>query len=139
MSELQSVVINQNEDGSWQAVHVPSGKTSNGQSKESAEEEMRKLLGMDETGDFGEPLTSQQFTGLTKEIAKFLEGPVSEMLAMHSGFARLDQYEEGVAYVRLGGGCQGCPSSTMTLVAGVQQQLQETFGGDVVQEVVPSF
>ncbi len=139
MSELQSVVINQKEDGSWQAVHVPSGKTSEGSSKEEVEDEMRKLLGMDDGGDFNEPLTSQEFNGKAKEIAEFLEGPVSEMLAMHSGFARLDQYKESIAYVRLGGGCQGCPSSTMTLVAGVQQQLQETFGSDVVQEVIPSF
>jgi len=138
MSELQSVVIDQIENGTWQAVHVPSGKTSGGASKEEAEDEMRKLLGMDETGDFGDPLTSQQFDGKAKEIAVFLEGPVSEMLAMHSGFARLEKYDECIAYIRLGGGCQGCPSSTMTLVAGVQQQLQETFGSDVIQEVVPS-
>jgi hypothetical protein len=41
MSDLQSVVISKKADGSWQAVHVPSGKTSHGLSKEEAEDEMR--------------------------------------------------------------------------------------------------
>lgn len=137
MSDLQSVVISQKADGSWQAVHVPSGKTSHGLSKDEAEEAMREQLGMDEEGDFNEPLTSDRFSGDAKEIAEFLEGPISDMLAAHSGFARLEGYENGTVQVRLGGGCQGCPASTMTLVQGVQTHLQEQFGEEKVAEVVP--
>jgi Fe/S biogenesis protein NfuA len=59
------------------------------------------------------------------------------MLALHSGFARLEAYESGVAHIRLGGGCQGCPSSTLTLIQGVQTQLQEQFGEETVSDVVP--
>jgi Fe-S cluster biogenesis protein NfuA len=59
------------------------------------------------------------------------------MLALHSGFARLDAYEQSVAYIRLGGGCSGCPSSAMTLISGVKQQLQEKFGEEVVLDVAP--
>jgi Fe-S cluster biogenesis protein NfuA len=59
------------------------------------------------------------------------------MLALHSGFARLEAYEGQAAHIRLGGGCQGCPSSTLTLVHGVQQMLQEKFGEDVVTDVIP--
>lgn len=138
MSTLQSVVISQKVDGSWQAVHVPSNKVSHGLTKEEAEENMRQLLGMDEQGEFDEPLTSQQFTGLAKEVAEYLEGPVSEMLKFHSGFARLEALEQSVAHVRLGGGCSGCPSSTLTLVAGVLGQLQEQFGEEQIIEVVPA-
>ena len=137
MSDLQSVVISKKVDGSWQAVHVPSGKVAHGLSKEEVEDEMRQLLGMDEAGAFTEPLTSDQFSGTAREIAEFLEGSVSEMLALHSGFARLEAYEAGVAHIRLGGGCQGCPSSTLTLLSGVQRELQERFGEDVVADVVP--
>lgn len=137
MSELQSVVISKKADGSWQALHVPSGKVAHGESKDEAETSMRDLLGMDETGGFDEPLTSDRFSGLARDIALFLEGPVSEMLSYHSGFARLEAYESGVAHIRLGGGCQGCPSSTITLVHGVQQQLVEKFGEENILDIVP--
>lgn len=137
MSDLQSVVLSSKADGSWEAVHVPSGKVAHGLTKDEAESAMRELLGMAATGGFVEPLTSDRFAGQAREIALFLEGPVSEMLAFHSGFARLEAYEGAVAQVRLGGGCAGCPSSTMTLVYGVQQQLQEKFGEEAITEVIP--
>ncbi len=138
MSELQSVVIAKKLDGSWQATHVPSGKVAHGLSKEEAEDGMRELLGIDDAGGFGaEPLTSDRFSGLSKDIAVFLEGPVSEMLAMHSGFARLEAYDAGQTHIRLGGGCQGCPSSTMTLVNGVFQLLQEKFGDETITDIIP--
>lgn len=137
-SDLKSVVISKKADGSWQAVHVPSGKISHGITADEAQEAMQELLGMDQKGEFNEPLTSEQFDGNARDIAKFLEGPVSDMLALHSGFARLEAYDSGVAHIRLGGGCQGCPSSTMTLLNGVKQQLQEEFGEDRVVDVIPS-
>lgn len=137
MSDLQSVVISQKVDGSWQAVHVPSGKVAHGLSKDEAEDEMRSLLGLDAAGEFGEPLTSDRFSGMARDVALYLEGPVSEMLKLHAGFARLEALEQGMAHIRLGGGCQGCPSSTMTLVGGVQQMLQEKFGEDQIVDVVP--
>lgn len=137
MSDLQSVVISKKADGSWQALHVPSGKIAHGLTKEEVEDAMRGQLGLDETGSFQEPLTSDRFGGVAKDIAEYLEGPVSEMLKLHSGFARLEAYEASMAHIRLGGGCQGCPSSTMTLVHGVQQMLQEKFGEETVTDVVP--
>jgi len=137
MSDLQSVVISSKADGSWQATHVPSGKVAHGLTKDEAEDAMREQLGMDEQGAFGEPLTSSQFTAQAQDIAVYLEGPVSAMLALHSGFARLEAYEAGLAHIRLGGGCSGCPSSTMTLVNGVLQMLQEQFGEEVITDVIP--
>ena len=137
MSDLNSVVISKKADGSWQAVHVPSGKVTHGITAEEAQDAMRDLLGMDDSGDFDEPLTSERFEGSAKDIALYLEGEVSEMLALHSGFARLEAYESSVAHIRLGGGCKGCPSSTMTLLNGVKNQLQDKFGEENVAEVIP--
>lgn len=137
MSELNSVVIAQKPDESWEAKHIPSGKVTFGLSKEEAIEEMRNLLGMDAKGDFNEPLTSDRFEKLGKDIALFLEGEISDMLKSHSGFARLEAFEEGIAHIRLGGGCEGCPSSTFTLVQGVKEQLQEKFGEDKIVDVAP--
>lgn len=137
LKQLQSVVISQKVDGSWQALHVPSSKTTHGLTKDEVEEAMRSLLGMDEEGEFAEPVTSDRFSGLAKDIAEYLEGPVSELLASHSGFARLEAYQEGIAHVRLGGGCQGCPSSMMTIVHGVKRDLQGRFGEEIVADVEP--
>lgn len=134
---LPAVEFRQIVDGSWVATHLPSGRTANGANQQEAEQSMRDLLGMKPAGGFSQPLTSDRFDGLAKEVAEFLEGPVSDMLAMHSGYARLEDFEFGVAHIRLGGGCQGCPSSAMTLVHGVKGQLQDRFGETVVEEVIP--
>jgi Fe-S cluster biogenesis protein NfuA len=137
MSDLNSVVISKKVDGSWQAHHVPSGKYSFGENAIEAQEEMKKLLGMDTTGEFGAPLSSPEFTGVAREIAEFLEGQVSDMLKFHSGFARLVSFEDGNASIRLGGGCQGCPSSLFTLSNSVKTQLQDKFGEDVIADITP--
>lgn len=137
MSDLQSVVISKKADGSWLAEHVPSGKIAHGLSKDEAEQEMRVLLGMSDSVEFDEPLTSDRFSGVARDVALFLEGEISAMLALHSGFARLEAMEAGIAHIRLGGGCQGCPSSRLTLLSGVQTQLIERFGEETIVEVVP--
>lgn len=134
---LEAVTFSQKVDGSWQALHEPSGKVSHGLSEAEARETMRQALGMDADGGFSEPLSSDMFDGLAKDIALYLEGPVSQMLAFHSGFARLEAYADGIATVRLGGGCQGCPSSRLTLMNGVFKDLQEKFGDDAITDVQP--
>lgn len=137
MSDMQSVVISRKVDGSWQALHVPSQRVAHGLTKEEAEDGMRGLLGMTEKGSFDEPTTHDLFSGVAKDIAVYLEGPVSDMLALHSGYARLEAYQEGIAHVRLGGGCKGCPSSLITLANGVKNDLQQRFGEEAVLDVVP--
>lgn len=134
---LQGVVSSQNDDGTWQAYHEASGRHTVGASQNEAETAMKELLGMTEDGQFDEPLTSDLFEGTAREIALYLEGPVSNMLALHSGFARLEAYQEGMATIRLGGGCQGCPSSRITLLNGVLRDLQDHFGEDVIVDVQP--
>ncbi|NBX24102.1 MAG: NifU family protein [Microbacteriaceae bacterium] len=135
--ELDSVVISKEADGSFVAFHAPSGKKTTGATMDDARDAMRKLLGMDEEGAFTEPLTSDRFSGVARDVARFLEGPVSDMLKFHSGFARLEAFEAGIAHIRLGGGCEGCPSSLITLLNGVRSQLQDEFGEDQVVDVVP--
>jgi Fe-S cluster biogenesis protein NfuA len=137
-NDLQSVVISGTSDGKWEARHVPSGRLVIGDTVDGAQELMRDALGLTSSGRFDEPLTSDRFSGLTQAIALFLEGPVSDALAAHSGFARLDAFENGVAHIRLGGGCQGCPSSQITLFSGVRTQLQSRFGEDAIVDVAPS-
>jgi Fe-S cluster biogenesis protein NfuA len=103
---------------------------------EEAQDAMKKELGIKDDGTFDAALTSTKFTGLAQVVAKFLEGPVSESLAFHSGYARLELFDSGIAHVRLGGGCKGCPSSQITLFNGVRDQLQGRFGEDVIKDVI---
>lgn len=133
--ELQSVIISKDTSGSWEALHVPSGKKAVGASPEAANDAMRVLLGMTSDGKFEEPKTSDSFTGISQAVAVFLEGPISEALSFHAGWARLASFDNGIARVRLGGGCEGCPSSRITLFQGVKSQLQGRFGEDVVVDV----
>ena len=102
MGDIKAVEYSQKVDGSWQALHIPSGKISHGLTREEAEKAMAKTLGMDDLGDFDEPITSDRFEGVSKDIALHLEGPVSDMLAAHAGFARLEAYQDGLATIRLG-------------------------------------
>lgn len=134
---LQGVKISQNDDGSWLAIHEASGRSVQAQSEAAAASAMRNLLGLTEDGSFDEPLTSDLFEGIARDIALYLEGPVSKMLALHSGYARLEAYHEGLATIRLGGGCQGCPSSRITLMNGVLRDLQDHFGEDVIVDAQP--
>lgn len=137
-TDLQSVIIAKISDGQFEAHHVPSGRKVRGASLDEAQNLMREALGLNKDGKFDEPITSDRFSGIAQSIALFLEGPVSEALAFHSGFARLDAFEAGTAHIRLGGGCQGCPSSQITLFNGVRTQLQDRFGEDVIVDVIPS-
>jgi Fe-S cluster biogenesis protein NfuA len=134
---LQGVVVKQKVDGSWQAVHEASGRITHGLSEQEALEAMRDLIGMGENTVSARDLTSDQFEGTAREIALYLEGPISDMLALHSGFARLEGFQDGLAMIRLGGGCQGCPSSRITLLNGVFRDLQEHFGEDTIVDVQP--
>ena len=42
---------------------------------------------------------------------------------MHGGMARLAGVEGDTAYVRLGGGCQGCGMATVTLDQGIESAI----------------
>jgi Fe-S cluster biogenesis protein NfuA len=136
IKDLFSVVISKTSNGKWEAHHVPSGRRVQADTMDQAQETMKKELGIKDDGTFDAPLTSVKFTGLAQVVATFLEGPVSESLAFHSGYARLERFDNGIAHVRLGGGCKGCPSSQITLFNGVRDQLQGRFGEDVVKDVI---
>jgi len=57
---------------------------------------------------------------LAQRILKVLESQVNPSIAMHGGHADLVAVDEGVVYVRLSGGCQGCGLATVTLSQGIE-------------------
>ena len=69
------------------------------------------------TGDLTGPLAEQ--------VAQVLDRQVNPAIAAHGGHARLVSEENGVVYLQLGGGCQGCGMAAMTLRQGIERILRE--------------
>ena len=53
-------------------------------------------------------------------MIQVLEEQINPAIAAHGGRAELVAVEDGVAYLRLGGGCQGCGMAAVTLSQGIE-------------------
>ena len=64
---------------------------------------------------------------LASRVSVVLEQVVNPSIAGHGGRADLVALDEaeGVAYLRLSGGCQGCAMSRMTLTQGIEVALRD--------------
>jgi Fe/S biogenesis protein NfuA len=69
-----------------------------------------------------------------EKVRQLLDQQINPALAMHGGFAALDRVEGDIAYVTMGGGCQGCAVSAMTLREGIARSIKEAI--PELQEVV---
>lgn len=75
-------------------------------------------LGMD-SGDI-------ELTGTIEEkVTTLLEAHVNPALASHGGFAELVKVEDTKVFISMGGGCQGCAVSAMTLRDGIEKAIRE--------------
>lgn len=61
---------------------------------------------------------------LSQEIREILDTRVRPAVAMDGGDIIFDHFKDGIVYVRLQGACSGCPSSTATLKAGIENMLR---------------
>jgi Fe/S biogenesis protein NfuA len=78
-----------------------------------------------------------ELSGSTEDkVRQLLDGQINPALAMHGGFAALDRVEDDVVYVTMGGGCQGCAVSAMTLREGIARSIKEAI--PEVSEVIDS-
>lgn len=59
-----------------------------------------------------------------ERITQVLEAQINPSIASHGGRADLAGFEDGTAYLRLSGGCQGCAQSTATLRNGIESSLR---------------
>lgn len=62
---------------------------------------------------------------LHRRVAEVIEDEVNPQIAMHGGRADLVAVDEGIAYVRLSGGCQGCGLAAVTLGQGISVAIRE--------------
>jgi Fe/S biogenesis protein NfuA len=60
-----------------------------------------------------------------RKILEVLELEVNPAVAMHGGHIELLEYRDGVAYVEMSGGCQGCGMASVTLKQGVERLLRQ--------------
>ena len=71
--------------------------------------------------DFEEPLAL--------ELLNLIETEINPAIAMHGGYVILENFENDDAYVFMGGGCQGCGMSQVTLRQGIEKMIFEKLPG----------
>ncbi|MBI1207722.1 MAG: NifU family protein [Azospirillum sp.] len=69
----------------------------------------------DDTGDDGE---------IVKQIKELLDTRVRPAVAQDGGDITFHGFESGIVYLHMKGACSGCPSSTATLRAGIENMLR---------------
>ena len=62
---------------------------------------------------------------VAEKVQQLLEEQINPALAAHGGFAELKGVEDTTVYVTMGGGCQGCAVSAMTLRDGIARSIRE--------------
>ncbi len=60
------------------------------------------------------------------KVVEVLDTQINPQIAAHGGFAELVAIEAPVAYLRMGGGCQGCGMAAVTLSQGIEVALLES-------------
>jgi Fe/S biogenesis protein NfuA len=75
-----------------------------------------------------DPLSGKhlELTGtVAEQVQQLLAEQINPALAAHGGFAELKGVEDDKVYVTMGGGCQGCAVSAMTLRDGISRSIKE--------------
>ena len=62
---------------------------------------------------------------VAQRVIQVIDWQVNPAIAAHGGHAELVAVEEDTAYLRLGGGCQGCGMATVTLGQGIEVAITE--------------
>jgi Fe/S biogenesis protein NfuA len=60
---------------------------------------------------------------VAERVHRVLEEQINPAIAAHGGSAELVAVEDGVAYLRLGGGCVGCGMVAVTLTQGIESAI----------------
>jgi Fe-S cluster biogenesis protein NfuA len=97
-------------------------------------EHIKKFL---ESGKFiievSEPETSspEEETETVKKIKTILEEYIRPAVEQDGGAITYHSFKEGIVKVKLQGSCSGCPSSMVTLKAGIENLFQRMMPGEV--------
>lgn len=85
----------------------------------------RPILG-EETGEGGHANYDGESSEVVKEIIALIDTRVRPAVAQDGGDILFHSYnsEDGIVRLKMRGACSGCPSSTMTLKAGIENLLK---------------
>lgn len=72
-----------------------------------------------------------ELEGIEKKIADILDEYIKPAVESDGGAIQFHSFENGKVSVVLKGACSGCPSSTMTLKAGIENMLKEMLPGQI--------
>lgn len=67
---------------------------------------------------------SDDDSDVVRQIKELLETRIRPVVAADGGDIVFESFEDGVVYLQMRGACAGCPSSTMTLKAGIENLLR---------------
>lgn len=59
-------------------------------------------------------------------VQEVIDNQINPGVSMHGGMVVLTEVKDGVAYILMGGGCQGCGLANVTLKEGVEKAILET-------------
>lgn len=62
---------------------------------------------------------------IKSRVEQILEEEINPAVASHGGYIKLLDVKANDIFIEMGGGCQGCASSTYTLKQGVEQSLRQ--------------
>lgn len=62
---------------------------------------------------------------VAERAQQVMDQMINPAIASHGGTAEIAGVEDGIAYVRFGGGCQGCGMASVTLSQGIEATLVE--------------
>lgn len=77
---------------------------------------------LDEAGDGH--AASEEDDEVVAQIKELLDTRVRPAVAQDGGDITFESFEDGVVYLQMQGSCAGCPSSTATLKAGIENMLK---------------
>ncbi|SRR5579885_1232423 len=75
-------------------------------------------------GDDSAPEADEDDDEIVVQIKELLETRVRPAVAQDGGDIIFHRFEDGVVYLHMQGSCSGCPSSTATLKAGIENMLR---------------
>ncbi len=82
-----------------------------------------------------DPLFDENDSEVVKQIKGILDEYIRPAVEQDGGAIAFASFQEGVVKVNLQGSCSGCPSSTVTLKAGIENLLKRMLPNDVTEVV----
>ena len=71
-----------------------------------------------------EPMAEEEDDEVVSQIKELIETRVRPAVAADGGDIIFEAFTDGVVYLQMHGSCSGCPSSTATLKAGIENMLR---------------